>query len=58
MRAPLIHSASLPGSPVGEVVSKGVLGQSTVPTGSAKGAGRLTTHLRPSTPCSLITSSP
>ena len=49
-RAPLIHSASLPGSPVEEVVSKGVVGQSTVPTGSAKGAGRPTTHLRPRPP--------
>ena len=37
-RAPLIHSASLPGAPVKEVVSKGVVGQSTVPTRSQGGS--------------------
>jgi len=48
-RAPLIRSASLPGA-LREVNSKGVVGQSTVPTGSQVGTGRPTTHLRPSTP--------
>ncbi len=36
-RAPLILSASLPGAPVREVNSKGVVGQSTVPTGPRVG---------------------
>jgi hypothetical protein len=49
-RAPLILSASLPGAPVREVNSKGVVGQSTVPTGPQVGTDRPTTHLRPSTP--------
>jgi len=49
-RAPLILSASLPGAPVREVNSKGVVGQSTVPTGPRVGTDRPTTHLRPSTP--------
>ena len=45
VRAPLIHLASLPGAPVREVTSKGVVGQSTVPTGPQVGTDQHTTHL-------------
>ena len=52
-RAPLIliHFGFSPGGTyVEEVNSKGVVGQSTVPTGPQVGTDRPTTHLRPSTP--------